>query len=371
MKILFNASNLNGGGGLQVADSICRQLNRFASLEFVAVLSPFLNRTSEAIGGFKNVVVYNYLMPHSVSLLITGRDSYLDNIVKKEKVDRVLTIFGPSFWVPKVPHLCGYASGQLTPQDSPFYQTKLPLGFRLRDALRNLMMKTYYRRCSGYLYSENESVSSELRKIYPKKKIFTVTNYYNQVFDHPEQWKEHKLPMFDGKTFLTVTDTNRHKNVEIAMDVAKILKEKYPDFQFRFVFTFTASQYPQLEDSIRDHFLFIGRVDVSECPSLYEQCDLEFQPTLLECFTATYPEAMRMKCPIVTTNLAFARQLCGDAAAYYSALDAADAAETIYKVSTDEQFSKKLVENGSKQLENYDNYEERANKLLNIIMTIE
>lgn len=370
MIILINASNLNGGGGLQVADSICRQLNRFPSEFFIVVLSPFLKKTADAVSHFDNVKVYEYLLPHSISLLITGRDNYLDNIAKKEKVDSVLTIFGPSFWVPKVPHLCGFASGQLTPQDSPFYKTKLPLGFRLRDTFRNWVMKTYYGRCSGYLYSENESVSSELRNLYPKKKIFTVTNYYNQVFDHPEQWKEHRLPKFDGKTFLTITDTNRHKNVEIAMGVTKMLKERYPDFRFRFVFTFTESQYPQLEDSIKEHFLFIGRVDVSECPSLYQQCDLEFQPTLLECFTATYPEAMRMERPIVTTDLAFARQLCGNAAAYYSPLDASDAAETIYHVASDTQLSRKLVENGKKQLGCYDNYEERANKLINIISTL-
>ena len=370
MKILINASNLNGGGGLQVADSICRQLNRFSSYEFIVVLSPYLDKTAEVISNYKNVMVYNYLMPHSIGLLITGRNDVLDDIVKKEKVDRVLTIFGPSFWVPRVPHLCGFASGQLTPQDSPFYKTKLPIGFRVRDIIRNWVMKTYYGRCSDYLYSENESVSSELRKIYPKKKVFTVTNYYNQVFDHPEQWKEHRLPEFNGKTFLTVTDTNRHKNVEIAIDIAKILKERHPEFDFRFVFTFNESQYPAIEPSLKKHFLFIGRVDVSECPSLYEQCDLEFQPTLLECFTATYPEAMRMSRPIVTTNLAFARQLCGDAAAYYSPLDASDAAEVIYKVAIDEQFSKMLVENGTRQLSNYDNYEERANKLVNIITTL-
>lgn len=370
MKILLNASNLNGGGGLQVADSICRQLNHYVSFDFVVVLSPFLKSTGDIIKNYKNVVVYNYLMPHSINVLIAGRNCYLDEIVSKEKVDRVLTIFGPSFWVPKVPHLCGFASGQLTPQDSPFYKTKLPIGFRLRDMIRNGVMKTYYGRCSDYLYSENESVSRELRKIYPKKKVFTVTNYYNQVFDSPDQWKEHRLPEFKGKTFLTVTDTNRHKNVEIAIDIAKILEGRHPGFDFRFVFTFSESQYPVIEPLLRKHFLFIGRVDVSECPSLYEQCDLEFQPTLLECFTATYPEAMRMAKPIVTTNLAFARQLCGDAAAYYSPLDASEAAETIYKVSTDEHLSKKLIDNGTKQLGNYDNYEERANKLINIVTTL-
>ena len=60
-------------------------------------------------------------------------------------------------------------------------------------------------------------------------------------------------------------------------------------------------------------------MDISECPSLYRQSTFAFQPTLLECFTATYPEAMRSGKPIVTPDLEFARGLCGGAAVYYDA----------------------------------------------------
>lgn len=108
-------------------------------------------------------------------------------------------------------------------------------------------------------------------------------------------------------------------------------------------------------------------MDIAECPSLYEQCDITFQPTLLECFTATYPEAMRMGIPIVTTDLEFARGLCGDAACYYSAIDPVAAAEAIYKVATDKKYAAKLVVNGKEQLKKFDNYEQRADKLIGIL----
>ena len=90
-------------------------------------------------------------------------------------------------------------------------------------------------------------------------------------------------------------------------------------------------------------------------------------PTLLECFTATYPEAMRMEVPIVTTDLEFARGLCGDAACYYSAIDAEACAEAIYKVATDKEYAAQLVANGKEQLKKYDNYEQRADKLIGIL----
>ena len=77
-------------------------------------------------------------------------------------------------------------------------------------------------------------------------------------------------------------------------------------------------------------------MDITECPSLYEQADVMFQPTLLECFSATYPEAMKMQRPIVTTDIEFAHGLCGPAAHYYSPLSAEDAARAEGFVGTDD-----------------------------------
>lgn len=134
--------------------------------------------------------------------------------------------------------------------------------------------------------------------------------------------------------------------------------------------TFDEKEMPVHED-VRDSIIYIGKVDVSECPYLYEQCDIMFMPTLMECFTATYPEAMRMRVPIVTTDLEFARGLCGDAACYYSAIDAKAAAEAIHKVATQKEYARKLVENGLNQLLTYDNYYQRAEKLIHILETIE
>ena len=78
-----------------------------------------------------------------------------------------------------------------------------------------------------------------------------------------------------------------------------------------------------------------------------------------------------MNKPIVTTDLEFARGLCGDAACYFSAVDAKAAAEAIFKVATDNEYVHQLVENGKKQLQAYDNYKQRADKLIKILERLE
>ena len=74
MNILINASNLKAGGGLQVADSICKSLNQFPQHKFVVVLSSFFPSTGKEIENYDNVEVYVYNVKNNLQTLIFGRD---------------------------------------------------------------------------------------------------------------------------------------------------------------------------------------------------------------------------------------------------------------------------------------------------------
>lgn len=364
MKILINASNLKVGGGIQVADSICGQLYRFTQHQFVVVLSNYMTKTKERIREFKNIEVVNYDVRNSFETLVFGRDKFLDSLVEKRAVECVVTIFGPSRWNPKVRHISGFAMPHLVLGNSPYF--KELRGFnKLKSRLKNAMLDVYFRRSTNEFYTENPYISDLLACKWPSKRIYTITNYYNQIFDNPQAWQHVDLPKFDGTTLLCVSANYPHKNLSIARRIAYYLRDKYPSFRFRFVFTISSEQY-DVPDELKEYFVLLGKVDISECPSLYEQADIAFQPSLLECFTATYPEAMRMSRPIITTDLEFARGLCGDAALYYSPLSAEQAAECIFRLSHDADLARQLIETGQKQLTHFDNYAERAQKIISL-----
>lgn len=361
MVFLINASNLRQGGGVQVAQSICGQLSRLPSFRFVVVLSNSILLPESDLG--KNVEVIRYDMPKSISSTLFGRCRFLDDLVRSRAVDAVLTVFGPSRWRPRVPHLCGFARGQLVLTDSPYYKR-----LTLREKLLYKVWTWSFKKSSDTFYTENEYISRLLPGLLGQSiKVYTVTNYYNQVFDMPDQWRRDvELPPFDGETCLSVSSYYPHKNFEIIQDVVRTLRHDHPGFKVRFVLTFTEAEMPVPAD-IRDAFLFVGKVDVSECPNLYAQSDIMFMPSLVECFSATYPEAMRMSVPIVTTDLPFAKGLCGDAACYYRAVDVQSAADAIYKVATDKAYASLLAEKGKEQLTKYDNYVQRVEKLVGIL----
>lgn len=361
MKLLANCSNLKNGGGLQVADSICRQLPRFKNHFFYVVLSSHLKGTMNALKDIPNLECIIYDLKDDWRSLLLGRNKFLDEIVNKYEIDAVLTVFGPSRWRPKVPHLCGFARAQLLLKN-PLIKKQ-----SLRELFTYSIWRWGFRRSSDTFYTENAYISEMLPKMIHGAKVYTVSNYYNQVFDHPEEWQRQvKLPTFDGVTMLTVSSTASHKNLGIMVPVAEYLEHCYPSFQFRFVLTCKEAPF-DIPNGLSKHFIFIGKVDIAECPNLYEQADIMFMPTLMECFTATYPEAMRMEIPIVTTDLEFAHGLCGDAACYYKAIDPKAAAEALYKVATDEAYRLQLTANGKEQLTKFDNYEQRAEKLVGIM----
>lgn len=366
MNILINATNLSGGGGVQVADSVCQYLQDYPQHHFVAVLSKALDKTAKAIENYPNVEVvrYNY-PPKDWYSFITSRNKSLDQIVVKSNIDCVLTVFGPMKWRPKCPHVCGFALSQVVIPESPFFK-RMPLHQRVKARMQAKLWAFIFWRSASVFFTENELITKRLQKLFWNRKVYTITNNYNQVFEHPENWKEKKLPSFEGIQLLGVTSAGGHKNLPIALETAKIIKRKHPDFKFRFVFTIDSKDFPDIPEELKECFYFTGRVDISECPSLYNQCDFEFQSTLLECFTATYPEAMVMKKPIITTDLEFSRGLCGNAALYYEATSAESAANRIYCLANNPTLQRELIENGVKQLKKFDSSKIRAKKVIEL-----
>ena len=367
MKVLINTSNLKVGGGVQVADSICRELYKYTQHTFVIVASDALKGCANDIKKYPNIKVVCYNLPSSILSAISGNDFFLDTLVSKENIDVVLTVFGPSRWVPKCLHISGFARSQLVLNDSPYWLT-LSLLRRIKAYSRKLVMMYLFRKSTSVFYTENSYISAKLKRLFPKSRVYTVTNNYNQVFDKPDLWNYSiKLPEFGGLTLLTISANYPHKNLSIILPTIHYLKKYYPSFKFRFVLTISSEQFLPISNEEKEHIVFLGPVNINQCPYLYKQSDIMFLPTLLECFSASYAEAMKMKLPILTTDLNFAKSLCANAAFYYDAVSPKSLAEAIYKLGNDKCLLNDLIQKGTEQLLTFDNCEKRVEKLLNIL----
>jgi glycosyltransferase involved in cell wall biosynthesis len=370
MNILINASNLNRGGGLQVAHSFILEIRNNTEHSFNIVLSKTLRSQIEIKDFPNNFKFFVFTIKPSLINIITGKNNFLKNLENKIDPDIVFSVFSPTYWRPKSWHISGYAKPQYIYKKSPFFNN-LSFKEKIKLKIKEHFHLSNINKCCDELITETHDVSGKLKEILPLKKIHTVTNYYHQIYDNEELWdKTIILPAFNGLTILTISANYPHKNLNIIKKVILYLNKNYPEFKFRFILTIDSSELNIENIEINNHIVFLGKVDVLQCPNLYQQANFMFLPTLLECFSASYPEAMIMKKPILTSNISFAKGLCGTAAKYFNPESPKDISESIIKLSKNKNEQKRLVENGIQQLKSYDNSKDRADKYLKIIKNL-
>ncbi len=365
MNILINCSTIRRGGGIQVAHSFLHEIKTDTKHTYIIILSSILKQQIDEHLFSKNFVFYEYNKEASPKNAVFSSDKVLDTLVAQHRIERVFTVFGPSYWRPNVLHIVGYAKPHYIYTTSPFFKA-MSVKQRLRLKVKGFFHLIDFRKNADILITENPDVTAKISKKL-NKKACTVSNTYNQVFDKSEEWSDRKLPSFDGKYILTISAHYPHKNLNI---IPQVIKELLRRDCKKFKFVVTVDKGELHSDNESDDFIvYLGKVDIKDCPSLYAQCHYMFLPTLLECFSASYAEAMRMEKPILTSDLDFARGLCLDAAAYFDPLDSKKIAETIIQLDNNEELQQRLIHNGNERLKNFDSSRQRAEKYLQIITT--
>ena len=103
------------------------------------------------------------------------------------------------------------------------------------------------------------------------------------------------------------------------------------------------------QKGVESLFNTYGPVKNIQMAELYHQTDFVLLPTVAEASTAVYPESFISKKVLLTSNIDFAVELCGDAAIYFNPYDAKDIAKKIILITTNAILQQELIEHGLKQ----------------------
>jgi glycosyltransferase involved in cell wall biosynthesis len=136
------------------------------------------------------------------------------------------------------------------------------------------------------------------------------------------------------------------------------------------ILTIDKESYKTLFPTNPANIINIGPISQKSCPSIYAQADALFAPTILETFSAAYPEAMKMRIPILTSDYSFTRDVCNDAALYFNPLDEKDIMIKIEELIKNNELKNKLIENGEKQLMKFETSSIKAKKYIQICENI-
>ncbi len=280
--------------------------------------------------------------------------------------DLVFTVFGPAYCRFQTVHVCGFADGWVT-HPSQFALGSLPPTSRFLYPLRRVYKSQFLRKGDFYIVEAEIGRKGLVQRLGIRdENVAVIPNSFADLFLETSCDGKRTWPQGEPVQVLCLAYPHAHKNLSLLPKVAAVLKSRGQAANYRFVVTL-----PDSGCEVRRFWTEVDRLNVpemiknagcillSDCPKWYSQSDIVILPTLLETSSATYPEAMKMGRPIVTTDLDFAREACGDAAEYFSPLSAESAADAIQRVTNDGQRRQTLIRNGYEHLGRFPEPEEK------------
>ena len=297
---------------------------------------------------------------------LQSHDKFFKDLEKKIKPDVVFTTTGPAYWRPKAPHLVGYNLPHHVYPESP-YLKQVTLYRKMRWKIKRVLVKYFFTRDADAIVVQTDDVKERLIKLLGKANVVTVSNTYSPFYNNPVVFLA-RLPAKQADEFrlLTLSAWYPHKNLTIIPKVVDMLLEKGIK-NVRFILTLPKEIFDkEFPEKYAAYIINTGPVKVAEAPSLYNECDAMFLPTLLECFSASYAEAMVMGKPILTTDMGFAKTVCGNAAIYFNPVDGKDIAAKILLVMNDKQLQADLINKGKKRMGYFGTSKQRTEEYLSI-----
>jgi len=235
------------------------------------------------------------------------------------------------------------------------------------------VIKHFVKRDADAYVVQTRDVKLRLEKwLKTDRSITTVSNTYGKQYNKVVKDSNNFLPKVEKNEFrfLILSAYYKHKNLEILNEIIPLIQENR-SINIKFVTTLPHVIFTKIfTEKSRRNIINVGPIKPNECPQLYKETQAIFLPTLLECFSATYAEAMKMKVPIITSDLGFAKTVCGSAALYYNPIDAQDAYHKILELIENPLLYRELVENGQIEINKFNSPSKRAEKYLEICKTL-
>lgn len=377
MKLMIDASVCSKGGGVQVALSFLENIAFDSEFELICVVNPEIDKQLSIAAKDKIKDYYVECVEPVYKKIIQGQR--ISKIEKNHAPDLVFVVFGPSYWRPKAQCLQGFALPLMVYEDTRNYIYKHNLKLKIYQKLLNYFKARKFKRNADFAVVETQTFKQRLSSFmsFDESKIFVVENSFNSNFlienkiKKPEIIQSQILNLFVPSAFYP------HKNLNILVDVAYYLKNEFKlTFKFNFLIKKDSLEWQNLtilakSKNVDDCFYTYGTVPNARMKELYAINNFIILPTLAEASTAVYPEAFISKKVLLTSDIDFARELCGNAAVFFNPLDAYDIAEKIININFDTQKQAQLIQNGLERVKSvYLSPEEKWLKQRNILLNL-
>jgi glycosyltransferase involved in cell wall biosynthesis len=353
-RILVNATTCKKGGSLQMTTMFLRQaLHSPEEFQWSFAVSA---QVYGELARFENRLPDFDVFEDSPARDLASRRR-LREVEQKHRPDLVFTVAGPAYVEFRARHVLVCAEPWVTHAGlTAFRSLRFPDEW-LRVALLTRYKTAWFRKATAWIVQTETARQGFIERV----GVSAERCYVIPATCDPQYRSETTAISFpstqDKLRLLCFTAYYKHKNLGLIPYVARRLERLLNGRPFEFVLTLPpehrswrslALRAQRL--GVRDRLVTLGPIPVTDGPALYRSCHICFLPSVLEMFTATYPEAMAMGMPIVTSDLDFARDICRDAAQYFAPRNADEAADRVLQLINDRSLWESLVNRGYTRL---------------------
>ncbi len=354
MRITLLSHNLRVAGGLSVGKNITSLLPKLAPEFKYQVFIP------EGAGYQKLDKTYD-IEYHEVPLGMLKRTVYeskeLYSKVSQFKPDVIWALGNYGFVNPPCSQIILFHKPQL------IYPSKHWAAEKKIAKFKNALLKRKLQKClknTQLVFCQTPVAQKRFAKEfdYSEDQIALLPNAVSEQVRSSSQAK--KLNECWGNTewynLFFLTKYYAHKNIE---SLIKIFKDKPKELKdVRCLLTVDETQHLNAKNffkarehlGLEDHIKIVGALGQDELAEYFTYADALYFPTFLESFSGTYLEAMYFGLPILTSDVDFARYICGDAALYFDPWDKDSIIERIVELKNNHHLKNKLIDLGKERM---------------------
>ena len=366
-KVLLNATTIVKGGGIQAVVSFICSLAETRAVDSLDWYLAVSGSVKEQLDGLDVALSERDLVFEISPAKSSGAGKKLLDYVIGNDIGCVFTFFGPAYVRFPVTHICGVADGWVTHSDWEAFSKISSAIKKIRMFLLCCYKGVWFRKADAWFVEQEAAMAGLARRLrIDSHKVHVIGN---NCGNHYAEFVGEPLLLEPKDRILVFASFYPNKNIESVPFVAKALVDSgRPDIEFvltidpqeaGFDRVLKTAQQLGVDSNINN----IGAVDIADGPSLYRSCKILLMPSVLETFSAVYPEAMMMGLPIVTADKTFSRAICGNAASYYDSQQPKSAAAEITKLLDDTGLYQDLVDKGKIRLTEFPDADQKFDLL--------
>lgn len=307
--LIINASNVKGGGALQVTLSLINDLFDRSDILFIVSSVVNDNLKSNKINP-KNLVVHDFIFFKS--------NLFFYRLLLNGHYNTFFTIFGPLYFIftPKnVKFVSGFAQPWVVYPKYNILNLRLFLIYFFKYKIQS-----YFFKKNNILICESEFVETLIKRKFKDVNTYSVPNAISSIISDSQYTKLYSS--FDGcLNFGLPSGYYLHKNLIELFHIQHHLKVEF-DINSKIHLTLTQDNVDDLISKLPKHYCPIlfnhGLVSSSGIENFYKCLDIVILPSHLECFSVTPLESLYFGIKTFVRDYSFNRAVYLDHVEYYN-----------------------------------------------------